>query len=213
MTLPGYTSNHRPASRRAVLGRGLGLLAVAAVAPLAACSSDPAFYTLAPWPGPAQGGAPAVIEVRTPTVALSLDRDRIVGSDGDYRIKLSSGDAWSESLPTMIAHVLTANLQQRLPGSAVFAQNDSAAGTPLAVVELDVTRFARDGAGRAVLAGSLAVHPVGVPGSSSVLGLTLPVQGGGTPGMVAALSGLLGQVADEAAVRLRTLGAGLKTLP
>ncbi|WP_323990120.1 MULTISPECIES: PqiC family protein [Nguyenibacter] len=212
MTLPGMSPGSlsgpfsgRSASRRGVLQAGLGLLAGAA--PLAACSSDPAFYALAPWPGTAQGGAPAVIEIRTPTVALSLDRDRIVRSDEAYRVRLAGGAAWSESLPGMIAHVLATDLQQRLPGSAVFAQNDAVATVPQAVVELSVTRFAGDSRGFAVLAGSLGVHRPGAGGAAGALSLAGPISGSGTGAMVAALSALLGQVADQAAAQLRALPA------
>ncbi|ACI51104.1 protein of unknown function DUF330 [Gluconacetobacter diazotrophicus PA1 5] len=211
MSLPGHAPKPA-ASRRGLLRGGLGLLTVAAAGPLGACSSDPAFYALAPWPGAAQGGAPMVIEVRTPNVAVSLDRDRIVRSDGDYRVRLADGAAWSESLPGMIAHVLTADLQQRLPGSTVFAQNDAVAAPAQAAVELTVTRFARDAAGQAVLGGSLAVHRVGTGGAgeggaaSSVLALALSPQGSDTGSLVAALSTLLGQVADQAAAQLRVLG-------
>ncbi len=206
MRLSGHPS--RPfASRRAVLRGAGGLFAVAAAGPLAACSSDPNLYALVPWPGAAQAGGPAVIEVRTPSVATSLDRERIVRSEGDYRLKTASGDAWSEALPSMIGHVLTADLQQRLPGSTIFAQNDAVATTALAVVELTLTRFSRDASGQAVLGGSLAVHWLGHDGGASdVLALNLLVGGSGTAGLVAALSALLGQVADRAAAHLRALG-------
>lgn len=213
MRLPGHPSRSL-ASRRVVLRGAGGLFAVAAAGPLAACSSDPNFYTLVPWPGAAQAGGPTVIEVRTPSVATALDRERIVRSEGDYRLRTASGDAWGESLPGMIGHVLTTDLQQRLPGSTVFAQNDAVATTALAAVELAVTRFSRDAGGQAVLAGSLAVHWLGHDGGASdVLALTLPVSGSGTDGLVAALSTLLGQVADRAAAHLRVLGPVPPTSP
>ncbi|MFS3135744.1 membrane integrity-associated transporter subunit PqiC [Gluconacetobacter sacchari] len=200
-------SSRRPVSRRTVL-RGAGGLLAAAASPLAACSADPDFYTLVPWPGAAQAGGPAVVEVRTPSVAVSLDRERIVSSEGDYRLRTAGGDAWSEALPGMLGHVLTTDLQQRLPGSVVFAQNDAVATTALAVVELTVTRASRDAGGRAVLAGSLAVHWLGHDGGASdVLALSLPVGGSATGDLVAALSRLLGQVADRAAAHLRAMGA------
>jgi uncharacterized protein len=220
MSLPGHAPSHS-ASRRGVLRGGLGLLAAAVAGPLGACSSDPAFYALAPWPGVSQGGAtqggtipggaPSVIEVRTPNVSVSLDRDRIVQSEADYRVLTAGGAAWSEGLPGMIAHVLTADLQQRLPGSTIFAQNDAVAAPALAAVDLTVTRFARDAAGQAVLGGSLSVHRIGQDaglggGLSSVLALSLPVQGLDPASLVAALSALLGQVADLAATQLRVLG-------
>ncbi|WP_029605087.1 PqiC family protein [Kozakia baliensis] len=197
-----------PAFRlRSVRLRALAFSAVASLS-LAACSSDPTLYSLAPTPGVSQSGGPSVVEVRTPIVSARLDRDEIVRQDRDYTLKIASGEAWSEALGNMIGHVLTRDLAQRLPGTTVFAQNDAVATKPAAYVELTVTAFNEDQNGQAVLQAMLSTHPA-VGGIGPVM--TLPVQlqealpQHTTRALVAALSNMLGQAADIAAQRLRVM--------
>lgn len=174
-------------------------------------SSDPALYSLAPVPATqavtVDTQVPAVIEVRMPGVPPSLDRQNIVGVQDDYSLSTLSAAAWSEPLAPMLGHVLSTDLQQRLPGRTVFAQNDATTVPAQAFVEVEITRFARDGAGLVHLAGSLSVHRAGDPehGLSTPLDLTAPATGSGTRAMVAALSQLTGQVADMAARQLGML--------
>lgn len=181
---------------------------------LAGCgSSDPTLYSLAPvaitQPAVAGPQVPAVIEVRTPGVPSTLDRQTIVGVQDDYSVTPLTGAAWSEPLALMLGHVLSTDLQQRLPGRTVFAQNDATTIPAEGAVEVEVTRFARDSAGLVHLAGSLSVHRVGDAdhGLSVPLDLSASPTGTGTRAMVAALSQLTGQVADMAAERLQALPA------
>ncbi|EFG82997.1 membrane integrity-associated transporter subunit PqiC [Novacetimonas hansenii] len=201
MTQPLSILPFAPALRRAAL-------ALAAATPLlAGCgSSDPTLYSLAPTQGSTVGQAPAVIEVRTPGVPPTLDRDHIVGQQANYSLTTLSGAAWSEPLSQMIGETLTADLQQRLPGSSIFAQNNATSMPAKAFVELDVTQFARDASGQVRLSGTLSVHRAGDAqgGTAQAFILTTP-SGGGAVAMVAGLSQLLGQVADSAAQRLQTL--------
>ncbi|WP_239021370.1 PqiC family protein [Novacetimonas cocois] len=185
-------------------------LALAAATPLlAACgSADPTLYSLAPTQGSAVGQAPAVVEVRTPGVPPALDRDHIVGQQANYSLTTLSGASWSEPLPQMIGDTLTSDLQQRLPGSSIFAQNNATSMPAKAFVELDVTQFARDASGEVRLSGTLSVHRAGDPEQGTAQPFSLATSSGsGTTAMVAGLSQLLGQVADSAAQRLRALPA------
>ncbi|MBO1359960.1 membrane integrity-associated transporter subunit PqiC [Acetobacter sacchari] len=186
------------------------LLACAAVVSLAACgSSDPTLYTLAPVAGQPSPVLPAVnsVEVRLPTISAGLDRDRIVLSDSGYKLDVASSDAWSEPLASQIAHVLAGELGQRLPGVNLVVQNDAITGTPQAFVELVVNRFSRDASGQAILdvqaAVRLASADDGAPFNRRIL-LSTPA-GFGTKGLVAALSALLGQAADQIAAQIRAL--------
>jgi len=175
---------------------------------LSACGSDPTLYSIAPVPGVSQSGGPAVVEVRTPVVAASLDRDEIVRQDKDYKLGIAKGNAWSEAIGGMIGRVLTQDLAQRLPGTTVFAQNDAVSTRPLAFVELTVTAFNADQQGNASLVGTLSVH-----GDKQGIGpnMTVPVQfqtrlDNKQPNtLVAGLSTLTGQLADLAAQKIRTL--------
>ncbi|GAN54522.1 PqiC family protein [Tanticharoenia sakaeratensis] len=190
-----------PKTARAVL-LGAGLVT------LGACSGDPTYYTLAPVSGVSQAGGPAVVEVRTPVIAQWLDHDDIVRQDRDYRVSLAQGDAWSGALPDQIAQTLTVELAQRLPGTTVIAQNDAASTTPAAYVELTVTNFNEDQDGQAVLRGSLSAHAAQAgagPVITMPILLTLKPQGHSTAALVAAMSALLGQLADQAASQIRAL--------
>ncbi|MGY6770564.1 PqiC family protein [Komagataeibacter sp. NFXK3] len=187
-------------------------MAVASLLALGGCgSADPTLYSLAPVPAAQPGsvgtGVPAVIEVRTPGVTPSLDRQNIVGVQDDYSVTPSSGAAWSEPLAPMLGHVLATDLQQRLPGVSVFAQNDATSVPAQGFVEVEITRFARDATGIVHLAGSLSVHRAGDPehALSVPLALTATPAGSGMRAMVASLSQLTGQVADMASARLQAL--------
>ena len=194
--------------RRSMVRTGFLLATLLAAGTSAGCgSSEPDYYTLKPWPGVVQGGLPVTVRVRTPTVASFLDRDTIVRNDKDYRLKLVRDAAWGESVAKLIGSTLTADLQQRLPGSTVFAEDGAISTRPEAVVELDVSQFSEDGAGQAVIAAALSVQrPDTGTATSRLLRLGLAPSGSSTADLAAALSQLLGQVADAAAQRVRALG-------
>lgn len=183
---------------RPLIMRSAVLLAAAI---LAGCgSAEPTYYTLKSWPGVAQGGFPLTIQVRTPTVSSFLDRDYIVRNDKDYRLKLAEDSVWGEPIASLIGSTLTADLRQRLPGSTVFTENGAISTGPQAVVELDVSQFSEDGAGLATIDAALSVqHPDSAAATSQLLHLSMAPSGPTTADLAAALSQLLGQVADAAA--------------
>lgn len=194
-----------------------GALMGTMVVTLTACSSsDPSLYVLTPVAGaPAQATPgvlalstplPAVVEVRKPTIAGALDRDRIVLDDSGHKLVLSKTDAWSAPLSAQIPHVLAKDLAQRLPGVNLFVQDDATAADPEVYVEMVVNRFARDSSGDVVLDAQVAVHRAGGEGGARNRPILLRTTGSsGTDGMVAALSTLLGQAADQIAAEIRAL--------
>ncbi|WP_428376449.1 PqiC family protein [Lichenicoccus sp.] len=198
----------RPA-RHAVRRRAMlaGMLGAAMPLLLAGCGgSEPSYYTLAFVPGQPGGGGPLSVEVRTPSVAPSLQRDHIVRNDEDYRLRTVEDAAWADALDEMIGRTLALDLSQRLPGAGVFTQGSAISTTPTALVELDVQRFAADSAGRAELQATLSVHrPDSGPAGSRSLHLTRQPDGPGTAALVAALSTLLGQASDQVAEMLRAM--------
>ncbi|NHO18597.1 hypothetical protein GOB90_06360 [Acetobacter oeni] len=191
------------------------LMATMAVTLTACSSSSPSLYTLAPTAGtiqPAPVGIimatnlPRVVEVRKPTIAGALDRDRIVLNDSSYKLKLSATDSWSEPLSDQIPHVLATDISRRLPGVSLFVQDDATATTPQAYVELVITRFARDDANNAVFEAQVAVHRADseAPKTSRSILLKMPAPGD-TDALVSALSTLLGQAADQIAAEIQQL--------
>ena len=184
------------------------VLALLGLLPLTGCgSSDPDYYTLRSWPGTAQAGGPLTLKLRTPAVASTLDRDYIVRSNQGYKLKLAHDAAWSEPLADMIGQTLAQNLQQRLPGTTVFTQAGAISTEAQAVLELDVSQFAQNPAGEVELAATLSVkRSDSGPAAAHALHLVATPGGSGMGALVAALSQLLGQVADEAAREARMLG-------
>ena len=183
---------------------GLPLLAV--LCALAGCSSAPTtYYALASVPGPAGPGGPAAIAVRTPEIAGYLDRNAIVRGGRDYRVDVASTQLWAEPLDGMISGVLVQELSQRLPGSQV-QPSSFGVGTPDATVQLSVQRFDAAPDGTVTLLALLAVQRGTGRDDAASRSVQLTAQAGssGTASMVAAMSALLGQLADRAAALLRS---------
>lgn len=201
-----------PLPRRSLLlgAAGLGVMATT----LTACSSGagPTLYTLSVVPGQPAPGGPRFVEVRQPTIASGLDRDRIVTADTGYKLTVAANDAWGDSLAGQISRALAGDLAQRLPGTSVFAENDAVSTEPQAYVELSVTRFSTGPSGAVQIEAALSVKgaQAGAPDTSGQFYMQrvlvqAPAVSSGTMAMVQALSQLLGQLADQAAAQLRMM--------
>ena len=179
---------------------GFAPLCLAAL--LAACSSpDPTYYTLQPVPGTAMPAAPASIEVRRPGLAGYLDRSDVVLKNAGYTLAVNSQLRWGEPLGDMIGRVLTQDLSQRLPGTSVFAQSGAISAEPQLRVEVDILNFDADASGAVVLTAEVAVErgTTHQPLATRHVSLTAQPGGPGAANLVASMSGLLGQLADQVA--------------
>ncbi len=181
------------------------MLSFALLAALGLCgcaSPDPTYYTLATVPGPAQTGGPPTIEVRRPGLAAYLDRTDIVRRGDDYRLAIASGEQWGEPLDNLIGRVLAEDLTDRLPGSTIFS--DDAVSPREAVVNLDIGRFEADTKGTVTLLAQIAVQRgPNQPQTARSVRLTAQTRSSSTSDMAAAMSQLLGQLADTIATMLR----------
>ena len=176
---------------------------IAVAAGLAGCaSSDPNYYMLQPVPGTAVQGAALgtarSVEVRKPGLAGYLDRSDVVLKSADYRLSVTSGERWAEPLGDMIGRVLTQDLSQRLPGVNVFGEDGAISADADSRVEVNIQQFDTDGSGTVTLVAQIAIEAgrTHVPVASRHVVLTAPVGSPGAGGLAAAMSALLGQLAD-----------------
>jgi uncharacterized lipoprotein YmbA len=190
--------------------------AVAALlAMLAGCASpNPELYTLAALPGPAIHIAARSVELRRIGLAGYLDRPEIVRSAAQYRLLLSDNQRWGEPLGGMLDRVFTEDLVQRLPGTAVFAEDGAISTTPDLVLEIDVERLDADASGVVVLLAQVAIRhgDAGHAAQARTLRLTATPASAAMRDYVAAVSRTLAGFADQVAGSLdqadRPPGAG-----
>ena len=173
-------------------------------APLAACASpEPMYYTLVPMPGVPRGGAPALVELRRPSIAGYLDRPEIVRAGGGYQLRVANGERWGEPFGDLFGRVLAENLGTRLPGTTVFTSAGAISATADAAIELDVQRFDADATGVVTLLAQVSASRGRRGGGARSFRLTRQPGGPATRDLVAAMSVLLGEFADRVAEMLR----------
>ena len=172
-------------------------------------SPEPVYYAMAPTHGTPQAGWAHLVELRHPALAGYLDRAEIVSRVQDYRLHVASGESWSEPLGAMVGRLLSVDLAERLPGSVVYTEESPISAAPEAIVSVDVQRFDVGDTGEVVLLAQLTVEkpPSHTAIASRRLELHARPTASGTPGLVGAMSSLLGQLADEIATYLRGGGA------
>lgn len=189
-----------------LLAGSVGVAGLSMILP--ACSNaGPVYYTLSSHSGKTYRNAPRIIEVRTPSLAGSLDRDRIVSERNVNQLDLAVNATWSENLASMISRVMTLNLAQRLPDSHVFAQNQATSMKPEAFVEMDISRFNHDVSGRAVATVSLVIYRDGQQKSAvtRLLQLEEMPQDQRLISLVVALDVILAKISDDTAQILSAL--------
>ncbi len=181
------------------------LLLLAGLA-LASCASpEPAYFTLAPVRGPAQGGGPVLAELRRIGLAGYLDRPEIVRTNATYQLRLAGGERWGEPFGDLVARILAEDLNMRLPGTSVFTSAGAISAEANAKVELDIQRFDADASGQVTLLAQVAVTRGRARSTAAArsVRLTVPLPGPSTAELVAAMSTALGQLADQVAAMLR----------
>lgn len=184
------------------------LLAVLLTLTLAACASSPQtrFFALDPV---APGAAPAADSgaVRTPVkvdavhIPPALDRDSIVRGESDNQLEISSQDRWAGDLGEMIRRVLTQDLAQRLPSGMVIAPESPAPPSARGVV-VDILTF-QPQAGDVVLDADWTL--LQGTQSNAVLRRSVHLRtaaGASAQSQAAAMSTLLGQLADDIAAKM-----------
>jgi uncharacterized protein len=171
-----------------------------ALLPAACTSPNPVLYTLDTVSGVAQPGAPKVILLRDISIAPYLDRQQIVRSSANYQIAVEANNWWGEPFAAMIGRVLTAELDQRLPGSSVFGETGAMLGNPDATVEISVQRLDAELNGEVVLNAQIAVtFADGRRGRSSAFHATATPPTPDIRGEVMGMTVVVGMLADRVA--------------
>jgi uncharacterized lipoprotein YmbA len=138
------------------LSRRAALVALVAL-PVACSSPNPTLYVLAPVSGTPRKGAPRTVALRAIAIPHYLERSQIVRSSEGYRMEVLSNEWWGDPLDTMISRILVQELNQRLPGSAVYADNGAISTRPDATVEINLQRLDLDSQGELLLSAQVAV--------------------------------------------------------
>jgi uncharacterized protein len=184
---------------------GRRLAGLVLVVALAACSSpNPVLYTIAPVQGRVQTSGPKVIAIQQISIPRYLERSQIVRSSENYRLDVMSNDWWGESLGGMLGRVLVLELSQRLPASTVYGESGAIAVDHNVMVGVNIQRLDADKAGKLILIAQVAAEfnrPRRMAARTFTLSRPLATQD--TPGLVAAISDAMGELADGIAALLQ----------
>ena len=167
---------------------------LAAALLLSACagSPDPHYYTLAtvaPKQAPAPGPVYHLATVKLPDL---LDRTQMVVRTGPQTIDIDEYDRWAEPLERMTARVLAQDIAQRRPRGPLTVSVDQAK------LQVTIDEFATDrSSGDAHLSGSWKVTETDGSLRGGPFSYSQPVSGSDPTAIAAAMSALLGQLADE----------------
>lgn len=174
----------------------LGLIAL--MLACSACGSSPntAYYALAAVSGKLQQASLGTIVVRRPGIAGYLDRAEILAQWDGQRLQLADNACWGEPIAAMISRVLAEDLTARLPGTIVFGAASDLSLQASTVIELAITKFDLGRDGLVHLDGLASVRGEGAQPTTRMFALQTQPVGVDTGATVAAMSDLLGQLAD-----------------
>jgi uncharacterized lipoprotein YmbA len=178
------------------------------LAPLTAgaCGSspNPNYYSIVSRPGPTFPAGPKVVLVKDVGLASYLDRREIVRSSEGYRLDIMSNDWWGEPLADMLGRVLVLELSQRLPGSSVYGESGAINIDHNAVVGVNIQRLDADKAGALILITQVAIES-NRPRRNAARNFTIskPLPTPDIPGLVAAISDAVGELAEGIAAMLQ----------
>jgi uncharacterized lipoprotein YmbA len=194
--------------RRTVGRRRFAALALPALAlpGLAACgaSPNPVYYTVVMRTGPTLPSGPKIVLLKDIGLASYLDRREIVRSSEGYKLDVMSNDWWGEPLGGMLNRVLVVELSQRLPNSKVYGESGAITSDPNVTVGVNIQRLDADKAGMLILLAQAAAEfnrPRRLAARNFTISRPLPTQD--IPGLVAAISDALGELADGVASLLQ----------
>lgn len=181
------------------------LIPVLLLLTLSACASSPPTRFFALEPASPSSAAPAAEDAGSPLkidavhIPPALDRESMVRGESGNQLQISSQDRWAGDLGEMIRRVLTQNLASRLPTGMVIAPDSPAPPSARGLV-VDILTFQPQAAGEVVLDAdwSLLEGTQSNPVLRRSVHLTAAAASS-AQGEAAAMSTLLGQLADDIA--------------
>ena len=170
---------------------GLGLLCLM----LTACgggSPESRYFTLSPV-GPAVAPAPGKPLFRLTSIHLPslYDRPQLVMRTGPQSVEIDEFDRWAEPLERMTARTLSQDIALRRPRPAGPLPADQ----PKLQVSID--EFAADRSGTARLTGTWKITGMDNEARAGDFAYSKPADSARPESIAAAMSALLGQLADE----------------
>ena len=167
-------------------------------------SPEPNYYTIVPRNGPTLPRGPKVIVLKDIGLASYLDRREIVKSSEGYKLDIRANDWWGEPLAGLLGRVLVVELGQRLPGSTVYAESGAISADPNVLVGVNIQRLDADKAGSLILIAQVGAE-FNRPRRTAARTFTIskPLATPDTPGLVAAISDAVGELADGIAALLQ----------
>jgi uncharacterized lipoprotein YmbA len=171
------------------------------------CGSSPSttYYALAAVSGTIRQASLGTIEVRRPGIAGYLDRTEILAQWDGQRLQLANNAGWAEPIASMIGRVLAEDLGDRLHGTVVFGASADLSVHAATVVELVIRKFDLGSDGYVHLSVLWSVPSAG-QWSTRAVALQARPASTATAAIVGAMSGLLGQLADDIANALLARG-------
>ena len=186
--------------------RRFGRLALPLPLFAAACgaSPDPNYYTIVPRNGPTISTGPKIVLLKDIGLASYLDRREIVRSSESYKLDILANNWWGEPLGSLLGRILVVELVQRLPNSTVYGESGAITADHNAVVGVNIQRLDADKAGSLILIAQVAIE-FNRPRRLAARTFTLskPLATPDTPGLVAAISDAVGELADGIAALLQ----------
>ena len=169
------------------------------------CGSSPntTYYALAAVSGTIRQASLGTVEVRRPGISGYLDRTEILAPWDGQRLQLAQGAGWAEPISAMIGRVLAENLDNRLPGTIVFAASSDLSIQANTVIELVVRKFDLASDGNVHLNVLWSIRSAGQT-TTHTSSLKAAPSASDTAPTVAAMSTLLGKLADDIAHTLLT---------
>lgn len=192
----------------------MGRAAVAAVAVAAGgggalgCGSSPpsTFYALSAERGVAEPALVHTLKLRRPAIAGYLDRQAIVAQVTGHRLVLVDTDRWASPLDEMLGRVLAQDIEQRLAGSVVFTEDGAITAEAEITLEVDVRRLDVGDGGEASLVAEVAMEKGAGHAALATRRVELrqAPRDTSTRALVAAMSDLVGKLADAIAALVRS---------